>query len=100
MAPPKIPSDGELANPNTKAIWERCQRAAKDAASDNVKTCKHFVIWYSDGNGKTRSKKPSRILDDWSYDQTDKIKGSWAPLPARSKPQVTTFTLSNTAGVP
>jgi hypothetical protein len=87
MAPPKIPTDQELQNPNTKAIWERCQTAAKDAANDDVKTCKHFVIWYSDDDGKSPSKKPSRIPDDWPYDQTDKIKESWGPFTSPIEPK-------------
>jgi hypothetical protein len=100
MAPPKIPSDDELGNPNTKAIWERCQKAAKDAASDDVKTCKHFVIWYSDDNGKTPSKKPSRIPDDWPYDQTDKIKGSWGPFNSPIKPAGDNIYVMKYCGVP
>jgi hypothetical protein len=87
VAPPKIPSDEELENPNTKEIWTRCMTAAKDAATDDVKTCKHFVIWFSDDSGKTPSKKPSKIDNDWPYDQTDKITGSWGPFTSPVKPK-------------
>jgi hypothetical protein len=62
MAPPVIPSDDDLKNPNTKAIWDRCMTAAKDAATDDVGTCKHFVIWFSDDDGKT----PSRTPEPWA----------------------------------
>lgn len=64
MVPPKIPSDQELKNPNTKAIRDRCMTAASDAANDDVKICKHFVIWFFDGDGKTPSKKPEKIPDN------------------------------------
>ena len=79
-APPRIPTADELKNPHTKAIWGRCQDAAKSAGADDVQTCKHFVIWYSDDEGKTPSKKPKRIDSDWPYDHQDKIKSSWGPF--------------------
>lgn len=100
MAPPKIPTDEELKNPITKAIWERCTTAADDAAGDDVGDCKHFVIWFSDDNGKTPSKQPERITDDWPYDQTDKIKGSWGPFVSPVKPKGSNIFVIKYCGVP
>lgn len=93
-APPRIPTAEELKNPNTKAIWGRCQDAAKSAAADDVKTCKHFVIWYSDDKGNTPSKKPKRIDADWPYDHQDKIKSSWGPFAMPFAPQSFPIALS------
>ncbi len=100
MAPPKIPTDDELTNPNTKAIWERCLKAADDAAGDDVGTCKHFVIWFSDDNGKTPSKQPERITDDWPYDQVDKIKDNWGPFVSPVKPKGSNIFVIKYCGVP
>src|SRR5262245_43575676 len=100
VAPPKIPTEEELKNPNTKAIWERCQTAAKEAATDDVKTCKHFVIWFSDDGGKTPSKTPLEIEDDWPYDQTGKIKGSWGPFTSPIKPKGSNIFVIKYCGVP
>lgn len=79
-AKPKFPTPDELKMPAVKAAWESCEKAAKDAAGDNVLTCKHFVIWFSDDSGKTPSKQPKRIKDDWPYDQSAKIKESYGPF--------------------
>jgi hypothetical protein len=80
MPPASIPSAADLADPQTKAVWESCLKAADDAAGDDVGNCLRFVIWYSDDAGKTPSRKPSRLPDDWPYEQADKIKGSWGPF--------------------
>ncbi|CAH1906094.1 hypothetical protein NTGHW29_750012 [Candidatus Nitrotoga sp. HW29] len=90
-AKPKIPSESDLANPITKAIWENCKTAAKSAANDDVGTCKHFVIWYSDDNGNTPSKFPKEIKDPWPYTQIDKIKQSWGPFKMPFPPIFTEF---------
>jgi|GEM_PF-6527955 len=79
MAKPKYPTPDELKQPFIKRAWDRCKKAADDAKNDDVGKCKHFVIWYSDDNGKTPSKKPTEIPDKWPYEQVDKIKGSWGP---------------------
>jgi hypothetical protein len=79
LAKPKYPSSDELKQPFIKRAWDRCKTAAQDAKNDDVGTCKHFVIWYSDDNGKTPSKQPKEIEDKWPYEQTDKIKKSWGP---------------------
>jgi hypothetical protein len=100
MAPAKIPTVDELKNPNTKAIWDRCLQAAGDAEGDDVGTCKHFVVWFSDDDGKTPSKKPSRITDDWPYDQTDKIKGSWGPFVSPVTPKGNNIFVIKYCGVP
>lgn len=100
MAPAKMPTEDELKNPNTKAIWDRCLQAAGDAESDDVKTCKHFVVWFSDDDGKTPSKQPSRIPDDWPYDQADKIKGSWGPLVSPVTPKGNNIFVIKYCGVP
>jgi hypothetical protein len=100
LASPKIPTNEELKNPNTKAIWDRCLKAADDAAGDDVGNCKHFVIWYSDDQGKTPSKQPSRIPDDWPYDQTDKIKGSWGTFTSPVKPIGNNIFVIKYCGVP
>jgi hypothetical protein len=100
MAPAKIPTEDELKNPNTRAIWNRCLQAAEDAAGDDVKTCKHFVVWFSDDDGKTPSKEPSRIPDDWPYDQTDKIKGSWGPFVSPVTPEGDNIFVIKYCGVP
>lgn len=60
-APPQIPTADDLANPNTKRIWKKCQEAAALAAKDDVKACKHFVIWYSDDKGHSPAKKPKEL---------------------------------------
>lgn len=80
MPPARIPSAAELEDPETKAAWESCLKAADDAAGDDVGSCLHFVIWYSDDAGKTPSRKPSRLPDNWPYEQADKIKGNWGPF--------------------
>lgn len=100
MAPPVIPSDDDLKNPNTKAIWDRCMTAAKDAATDDVGTCKHFVIWFSDDDGKTPSRTPEEIPNSWPYDQADKIKGSWGPFTSPIKPKGTNIFIIKYCGVP
>ncbi|MCK1335755.1 hypothetical protein IVB38_06835 [Bradyrhizobium sp. 38] len=100
MAPAKIPTEDELKNPNTKAIWDRCLQAAGDAAGDDVGTCKHFVVWFSDDDGKTPSKQPSRITDDWPYDQADKIKGSWGPFVSPVTPKGNNIFVIKYCGVP
>jgi hypothetical protein len=74
LAKPKYPSADELKQPFIKRAWDRCKTAAQDAKDDDVGTCKHFVIWYSDDGGKTPSKQPKEIEDKWPYEQTDKIK--------------------------
>lgn len=86
MPPPKIPSAADLADAQTKAIWERCLKAADDAAGDDVKDCLHVVIWYSDDGGKTPSKKPSRLPDDWPYEQAGKIDDQWGPFVSSAAP--------------
>lgn len=88
MPPARIPSASELEDPQTKATWEFCLKAADDAAGDDVGTCRHFVIWYSDDAGKTPSGKPSRLPDDWPYEQAGKIKGSWGPFSNVAVPAV------------
>lgn len=100
MAPAKIPTEDDLKNPNTKAIWDRCLQAAGDAQGDDVRTCKHFVVWFSDDDGKTPSKKPSRITDDWPYDQTDKIRGSWGPFVSPVTPKGNNIFVIKYCGVP
>jgi len=79
LAKPKYPTADELKQPFIKKAWELCKTAADDAVSDDVKTCKHFVIWYSDDDGKTPSKSPKPIQDPWPYDQVDKITAHWGP---------------------
>lgn len=79
VADPKYPTADELKQPFIKRAWDRCKIAAQDAMNDDVATCKHFVVWYSDDGGKTPSKQPRKIEDDWPYEQTDKIKKSWGP---------------------
>jgi hypothetical protein len=79
VAKPKYPSDHDLQQPFIKRAWDRCSTAANDAQKDDVGDCKHFVIWYSDDNGKTPSHKPTEIQQPWPYDQSDKIKKSWGP---------------------
>jgi hypothetical protein len=91
VATPVIPSANDLKNPNTRGIWERCQKAAADAKNDDVATCKHFVIWYSDDSGDTPSSSP-RMSADWPYDQADKITKSFGPLSSPINP----FTFSET----
>jgi len=100
MAPPKIPTESELQNPNTKAIWELCLTAAKDAANDDVGKCKNFVVWYSDDSGKTPSKSPSEIKDKWPYDQIDKIKESWGPFTSPITPKGDNIYVIKYCGVP
>jgi hypothetical protein len=100
IAPPKIPTEDELKNPNTAAIWNRCLKAADDAAGDDVGACKHFVVWFSDDDGKTPSKQPSRIPDDWPYDQTDKIKGNWGPFVSPVAPKGNNIFVIKYCGVP
>ncbi|MCK1412521.1 hypothetical protein IVB55_05690 [Bradyrhizobium sp. CW4] len=100
IAPPKIPTEDELTNPNTAAIWNRCLKAADDAAGDDVDTCKHFVVWFSDDDGKTPSKQPSRIPDEWPYDQTDKIKGNWGPFVSPVPPKGNNIFVIKYCGVP
>jgi hypothetical protein len=80
MPPARIPSAADLEDPQIKAVWESCLKAADDAAGDDVGNCLNFVIWNSDDAGQTPSKKPSRLPDDWPYEQADKIKGSWGPF--------------------
>lgn len=82
VAKPKYPTPDELKQPFIKRAWERCLQAAKDSAADDVGDCKHFVIWYSDDEGKTPSKKPTEITDKWPYEQTDKISAHWGPYKA------------------
>lgn len=86
MPPARIPVAADLVDPQTKAVWERCLNAADDAASDDVKVCRHFVIWYSDDAGKTPSKKPSSLSDDWPYEQAQKIVASWGPFVSPAGP--------------
>ncbi len=100
MAPPKIPTESELQNPNTKAIWEHCLTAAKHAANDDVGKCKNFVVWYSDDSGKTPSKSPSEIKDKWPYDQIDKIKESWGPFTSPITPKGDNIYVIKYCGVP
>jgi hypothetical protein len=100
IASAEIPTEDELKNPNTKAIWDRCLQAAGDAAGDDVGTCKHFVVWFSDDDGKTPSKKPSRITDDWPYDQVDKIKASWGPFVSPVTPKGNNIFVIKYCGVP
>lgn len=87
VAKPVIPSEEDQKNPNTRAIWERCQKAARDANDEDVKTCQHFVIWYSDDDGKTPSKQP-KMGADWPYTQVAKIKESWGPFSSPIAPQL------------
>jgi len=100
LAPPKIPTHKELKNPDTKAIWDRCLTAAADAASDDVRKCKHFVIWFSDDDGKTPSKTPEKIPGDWPYEQTDKIKESFGPFISPIKPKGSNIFVIKYCGVP
>lgn len=100
MAPSVIPSEEDLKNPNTKAIWDRCLTAAKDAAADDVANCKHFVVWFSDDDGKTPSKKPQEIEKKWPYEQTDKIKGSWGPFTSPITPKGNNIFVIKYCGVP
>lgn len=79
-APPIIPTEAQRKNPNTKAIWDKCEEAAKHAANDDVKTCKHFVIWYSDDEGKTPARAPKEIEHKWPYDHKAKIQKSFGPF--------------------
>ncbi|MER9971125.1 hypothetical protein [Mesorhizobium sp. M0060] len=79
VAKPRYPSMEELEQPFIKRAWDRCEQAAKDSLMDDVGECKHFVVWYSDDNGKTPSKSPKKITDNWPYEQIDKIKESWGP---------------------
>jgi hypothetical protein len=79
LAKPKYPTSDELKQPFIRNAWTRCKTAAQDAKDDEVGTCNHFVIWYSDDAGKTPSKKPKRIRDNWPYDNANKIKKSWGP---------------------
>jgi hypothetical protein len=86
MPPARIPSAADLEDPQTKVVWELCLKAADDAANEDVGNCLHFVIWFSDDTGKAPSKKPSRLPDDWPYEQADKIKGSWGPFVSPAAP--------------
>lgn len=87
VAKPVIPSDDELKNPNTKAIWEKCLDAAEKAKNNDVKSCQHFVLWYSDDAGKTPSEKP-KMDSDWPYSEISKIKESWGPFKTPIAPQL------------
>ncbi|MGR9200165.1 hypothetical protein ACU8M0_25770 (plasmid) [Rhizobium leguminosarum] len=80
MPPARIPSAADLEDQQTKAVWELCLKAADDPAGDDVGQCLHFVIWYSDDAGKAPSKTPSRLPDDWPYEQAQKIEGSLGPF--------------------
>lgn len=93
VAKPVIPSDDDLQNPNTQAIWTRCTTAAHNALSDDVGTCKHFVIWYSDDGGSTPSTTP-KMSASWPYDNEDKITTSWGPFTSAISPSL----LSTPAG--
>lgn len=53
--------------------------AARDAKNGNVGTGEHFAIRFLDDAGKTPSRKPSRIRNDWPYDHTDNIRDFWEP---------------------
>lgn len=79
VARPRYPTPDELKQPFIKRAWDRCKVAAEDAVGVDVGNCKHFVIWYSDDDGKTPSKKPTEIDHKWPYTQTDKITKSWGP---------------------
>lgn len=79
VAKPRYPTDDELKQPFIKRAWERCLAAATDGAGVDVGNCKHFVIWYSDDEGKTPSKLPTEITDKWPYEQVAKINGHWGP---------------------
>jgi hypothetical protein len=86
MPPARVPSAADLLDPQTKAVWDLCLVAADAAVGDDVGNCLNFVIWYSDDAGKTPSKKPSRLPDDWPYDQANKIKDSWGPFISADAP--------------
>ena len=79
VAKPKYPTPDQLKQPFIRKTWERCKAAAEDAVGIDVKNCKHFVIWYSDDKGKTPSKNPTSITDQWPYDHSSKITQSWGP---------------------
>lgn len=85
VARPVIPTAADLTNPNTKRIWERCQAAALAAKADDVKTCKHFVVWYSDDKGKTPSTSP-KMDATWPYTEAAKITTSFGPLSSPISP--------------
>jgi hypothetical protein len=81
VATPLYPSEAQLKIPFVKRAWDACGKAADDAVNYDVKTCKNFVIWYSDDQGKTPSRKPKEIKDNtWPYDETSKITGNWGPF--------------------
>lgn len=82
VAAPICPSANDLKNPIIKRNWDNCGKAATDAAGDDVKTCDHFVIWYSDDGGVTPSKQPKRIPDDWPYDCAADVQGHWGAFRA------------------
>ncbi len=89
VSKPVIPSEDDLESPITSNIWDLCKKAAQDASKDDVGTCKHFVIWYSDDKGKTPSKFPHEINDNtWPYNQIDKITGSWGPFSSNINPKL------------
>ncbi|CDZ54445.1 hypothetical protein [Neorhizobium galegae] len=78
IATPRYPTADELKQPFIKKAWDSCGQAAKDAASDDVGNCRHFVIWYSD-DGRTPSRVPKSMPASWPYDETDKITQAWGP---------------------
>jgi hypothetical protein len=100
MPPARIPSAADLQDPQTKAVWDLCLTAADAAAGDDVGNCVNFVIWYSDDAGKTPSKKPSRLPDDWPYEQADKIKDSWGPFDSPAAPAGNNIFIMKYCGVP
>lgn len=79
VAKPQIPTTDELKNPNVKREWELCQKAAKDAAKDDVGTCRHFVIWPLDDKNEGPATKP-KIPAAWPYDHKDKIDKKYGPF--------------------
>jgi hypothetical protein len=78
-APPKIPTEQELHDPNIKREWDLCRKAAKDAASDDVASCRHFVIWPLDAAGEGPATNP-KIPASWPYDHKDKISEQFGPF--------------------
>jgi len=79
VAAGKTPGTEELKWSPAKTAWDDCKKAAKEAKGENAGTCRHFVIWPSDDNGKTPTAKPS-MGATWPYTEKSKITHGFGPL--------------------